>query len=183
MLNWFFSFLWFLSNLSFSRFLFIGIYFFHQFRSSLFLFNLLLVQLFNHFFTFLLFLILPMLRLSLSKVAIKLILARTFLNIILLIFFIFSVKITKISFMFCPKRVLLLLFFSIHQVVHFSASTLSKLHLFDRIVLWFNWSYATRLLTLVILIAISTSVLAITWSTRWLFFILLSFLFAGCIFT
>jgi hypothetical protein len=76
------------------------------------------------FFTFLSI----MLRLSLVEIAIELVPPRTTFYIILLII-ITIIKIAEVLVtLLCPKRVFLLLLFSIDEIGHLSASPFSKLH-------------------------------------------------------
>lgn len=53
--------------------------------------------------------------------------------------------------MFCPKRILLLLFFPRHQIIHFCAPSLPKLYLLDGIILRFDRSYATLFLAIILI--------------------------------
>lgn len=72
--------------------------------------------------------------LSLAKITVKLIPPRTTLLVVLISLFI--LKVAKIILTFIlPKGILLLFFFPIHKVIHFSASSLPKAHLFYCIVL------------------------------------------------
>lgn len=100
--------------------------------------------------------------LSIPKITIKLIFTGTILNIILFIFFIRTIQIPKISLMLRPKRIFFFLFFSGHQIIHFSSPSLTKLHLLNCKVFRFNGSNTTRLF-IILLIRILT--LTWTWTT------------------
>lgn len=102
------------------------LYFPHKFLSFFLLFLMILI---NLFFWLSLVLFFVVFRLSLIEITIELIPSRTTLNIILLII-IAIIKISKILITFiCPKRILLFLFLAIYQIVHFRASSFSKLHI------------------------------------------------------
>ena len=63
--------------------------------------------------------------------------------------------------MLCPKRVLFLLLFASHQIIHFGSSSFTKLHLLHRVVLWLYWSDATLRLTIIVFAALIIIVILI----------------------
>lgn len=76
---------------------------------------------------------------SLIEVAIKLVSSRTTLNVVFLIV-ISIVKISKVLItLLCPKGILLFFFFPIDEIIHFGASSLSKLHIPDSELFFGDW--------------------------------------------
>lgn len=118
-----------------------------------------------------------MLWLCLSKITIELVFSLALLNIILLILGIRGIKITKIPLVLSPKWILFFLLFSCHQVIHFCSSSLSKLHLFNSIILrFYYWNTATWLIfviwiifTLILIQIFATALLLVLLLTYWLF--------------
>jgi hypothetical protein len=107
----------------------------HQFLSFLFL---LLIVFIHLLLLFLLALFVLVLGLSLIEVTVKLIPARTALNIILLVI-IAVIQISEVLLsLLCPEGVLLFLFLPVYQVVHLGSSPLSELHISDRHILRFE---------------------------------------------
>ena len=111
-----------------------GLDHFHQFLPFLPFLFLLFVYLFLFFSAALR----NMLRLTLIKIAIKLVPAWTTFNIIFFII-IAIIKISKIFLpLLNPKRIFLLLFFAIDKVGHFGSPSFPELHVSDCIILWID---------------------------------------------
>lgn len=109
-------------------------YFSHEFLLFLSLLHFILVD----FWLCRLLFLLVVLRLCLSKVAIKLISSWTALLVILIFFLILNVAKVILS-LILPERVFIFLFFPVHEVVHFGTSPFSEAHLFDGVVFGRQW--------------------------------------------
>lgn len=118
------------------------LYFSHKLL-SFFLFLLLFLI---NFFLLSLFILVFVFGLSLVEVTIELIPPWATLYIILLIIISIIQISEKIFSLLCPKRVFLLLFFSVDQIIHFGSSSLTKLHIFYSIVFGVNFRSWFRLL-------------------------------------
>jgi len=133
--------------------------------SSFFLLLFLFINIVSWLFFY--FLLLIVLWLCLIEITVKLIPSRTTLLIFLIIFLVLDISEIILPLIF-PKVVFLLLLFSVHQIIHFSAPPLSKLHLLDSEILWLNLTLRRWVLVVILRIMLFRATIVITIFIRFL---------------